>query len=106
MGLEKTLLLSSVLLFCSIALGSVFAAHCATIWLKNRREDRSRRHKREETRFIQRADAERAEWSRLLSEKDKQIGKLLDEIGMLTSALNRTKQLLEKSEQMRGEMKA
>ena len=102
MGLEKALLTSSVLLFCSIALGSVFASHCATIWLKNRREDRSRQHKREEARFIQRADAEREEWSKLLTEKDAQIGKLLDEIGMLTSALDRTKVLLQKSEEMRG----
>ena len=101
MGLEKALLTSSILLFCSITLASVFAAHCATIWLKNRREDRSRQHKQEEARFIQRADNERKEWSRLLTEKDAQIGKLLDEIGMLTTTLDRTKKLLEKSEELR-----
>ena len=101
MGLEKTLLLSSVLMFCAVSLACVFASHCATIWLKNRREDRSRQHKAEESRILKRADADRAEWSKLLSEKDAQISRLLDEIGMLTSALDRTKKLLEKSESLR-----
>lgn len=102
MGLEKALLTSSILLFCSVTLAAVFASHCATIWLKNRREDRSRKHKKEEARFIKRADDEREEWSRLLTEKDRQIERLLDNIATLTSALDRAKKLLEKSEELRN----
>lgn len=98
---EKVFIGGLGLLFCLISISTLALILTASYWLQNRKDARSRAHKKEEARIIQRADAERMEWSQLLTERDSQINKLLDQVATLTTALDRTKRLLEVSEAQR-----
>lgn len=90
------------LLFCLVALTTTALILMVSYWYKNQKDRRCRDHKKEQAKVIERADADREQWQALLGERDQQINRLLDQLAILTSALDRTKKLLEASEKERA----
>ena len=98
---EKVFIGALIVLFCLIVIVMTALILAASFWFRNQQGKRSREHKREQDRVIARADEDRKAWQALLAERDAQINRLLDQVAQLSQSLDRTKLLLNKSEELR-----
>lgn len=98
---DKVFIGGVILLFFIALMQSVFTIYALTIWITNKREQRSMELIRDEQREKIRAVNEVHEWTALLNEKDNKIRQLSIENAELKNKKNRVTKLLEKSEKER-----
>lgn len=70
---EMLLWVITAVLFITVVLGGVFATSAASIWFRNRREERRNTVRAAEARSSERFNRERDSWLAILAEKDKEI---------------------------------
>lgn len=98
---DKVFIGAVTLLFFIALIQSSFMIYALSIWLKNKREQRTMELIRDEQREKIRAINEVHEWTTLLNEKDNKIRQLTIENTELKNKKNRVTKLLEKSEKER-----
>lgn len=70
----------TAILFVTVVIGGMFASNAASIWLKNRREERANKLAVAEARHDEQHEREREDWMKLLQEKDAYIKSLSNEL--------------------------
>ena len=91
----------TAVLFITVVLGGVFSSNAASIWLKNKREERAARYALAELRHDDRMDKERSDWMRLVQEKDGYIKSLQNELLRISKNHEIAMNLLKESERQR-----
>lgn len=91
----------TTVLFITVIIGGMFASNAASIWLKNRREERTARYALAELRHDDRMDKERSDWMRLVQDKDEYIKSLQNELLRVSKSHEIAMNLLKESERQR-----
>ena len=91
----------TAVLFVTVVIGGMFAGNAASIWLKNRREERANKFAIAEARHDAKHEQERNEWMRLLHEKDAYIKALHNELLRVSRNHDTAMKLLKESEMKR-----
>lgn len=77
---DDVFIVCTAVLFVTVVIGGMFASNAASIWLKNRREERANKLAITESRHDEQHERERNEWAKLLREKDAYIKSLHNEL--------------------------
>ena len=99
---DKVFIVCTIVLFITAIIGGMFAVNAASIWIKNRREERASREREHEARVFAFAENERERWIQLLHEREQEIRKLTDEVDRLSTMNDVAGKLLTESERLRG----
>jgi len=98
---ETVLMIAVGVIFCSVVLCGSFGAHVASIWLKNRREERRLEIKMRELRNEDRLQEERKNWWALTQQQSQTIKELNDKVLELSRNYEINKSLLAKAEKLK-----
>lgn len=98
---NTAMLVCTGVLFVTVLIGGTFAANAASVWLRNRREERDARERAQEARQNDFAERERDRWVELLAEREGRIEALTAEVARLTRLNEISSRLLETSERER-----
>ena len=66
-------LILTTVLFVTVILAGTFGVEIASVWLRNRREERANTVREAEKRIGERFDRERESWLAILGEKDREL---------------------------------
>lgn len=91
----------TAVLFVTVVIGGMFASNAASIWIKNRREERAAKYERDELRHDEKHEMERNTWIQLLQEKDAYIKSLHNELLRTSKDRDLAIRLLKESELQR-----
>ena len=101
-GINETVLMIAVgVVFCSVVLCGSFAAHVASLWLKNRREERKLEIRVRELRNEDRLKEERQNWWRLTQQQAATIERLNGQIMELSRNYQINKALLAQADRVK-----
>ena len=98
---EKVFIGGLSVMFCMIVIGFVALIYSASIWAKNKRNERIEYAEMRQQEISARANHEREEWMELLKIKDEKISSLTAKLNETTRLYEINKQLLEQSERER-----
>lgn len=94
---ETVLMIATGIVFASVVLCGSFGAHVASLWLKNRREERKLEIRMRELRNEDRLQEERKNWWGLTQQQSQTIKELNDQLLEMSRNYERSKQLLAKA---------
>lgn len=103
---RTALLLCTVCLFCTTVIGGLFLSNAASLWLRNRREERRARAAEKEIRANAWAENEREQWFALLARKDAELQALQNELLRVSKNCEIASRLLRESEKQRLDKEA
>lgn len=99
MGINETVLMIAVgVVFCTITICGAFTAHVATLWAKNKKDERKAEKLMRELRNQDLFEKERGNWIGLVEHQRDQIEKLNAQLLELTRNYNINKSLLAQAE--------
>ena len=99
---EKVMFSGFIIMFCLIAILATATVILAGYWANAKRAERNAYLTERNRKSEEKQDRERNEWMLLLRAKDSKIDELMKQIISLTQSLDRTKTLLEASEELRS----
>lgn len=95
---EMALWVCTAVLFITVVLGGVFAANAASIWFRNRREERQNTIRAAEVRQAERFNRERDSWLEILAEKDQQLARMNELVSRLEKNYDIATRILQTAE--------
>ena len=99
MGINETVLMVAVgIVFCTIVVFGAFTAHVATLWAKNKKDERKAEKIMRELRNQDLFEKERGNWIGLVEHQRDQIDKLNAQLLEITRNYNINKSLLAQAE--------
>ena len=95
---EMLLWVITAVLFITVVLGGVFATSAASIWFRNRREERRNTVRAAEARSSERFNRERDSWLAILAEKVKELERLNEMVSRLEKNYEIATRILQNAE--------
>lgn len=89
--------------FVTVILAGVFILEIASVWLRNKREERANTVREAEQRMSARYDQERTSWLAILSEKDRELASMTDMMAKLQKNYDIATRILNVAEIRKGE---
>ena len=93
---EKVFIVGLAILFITVVLGGIFSVQLAGIWLRVKREDRKYEAEQKERDKYDRWKEERKHWIDLVSDQNKRLNEMSDQLVRLTRDYENAKQLMGK----------
>ena len=93
--LQTGMIICSSILFFTVIVAGMFASSAASVWIRNRREERASAERIQTARADESRDRERNEWVSLLRQKDEQINSLNNEVLRLSRNYDVARKLLQ-----------